>query len=273
MSTMFAHQMLLEKLFDKNQTLPRITEEFRNCATVNFVGYMEQEGIDVEFGLAVMTQMALHKRADLPTLLGTVRHFYPTAQEVADKLLLCASKDLIDWNPQLKTFIVIYTVSRDVQLEIDRFSYPLPMVIKPVEIKSNKESGYLARDCSVILKNNHHNNDVCLDHLNRINKIAFSFNMNTAALVKNSWRNLDKAKEGESKEDYEKRVRAFEKYDTHAKDIMGLLTSEGNEFYFTNRYDKRGRTYCQGHHATYQGTPWNKAVLEFTDKEVVTDEA
>ena len=102
--------------------------------------------------------------------------------------------------------------------------------------------------------------------------MPFSFNMETARMVKNTWRNLDKVKEGETKEDYDKRVRAFEKYDKHAKDIMGLLTSEGNTFYFTNRYDKRGRTYCQGHHATYQGTPWNKSVLEFANKEVITDE-
>lgn len=268
MNTMFAHQMLLEKLFDKNQTLSRITDEFRN-SPVNFPGYLEQENIDVEFGLAVLTQMALHKRADLPTLLGTVRNYYPTAQEVADKLLKCAVADLIDWNPELKVFIVKYTISEDVQLEIDRFSYPLPMVIKPVYLEKNKQSAYLGKDYSVILKNNHHEDDVCLDHLNRVNSIPFSFNMTTATMVKNSWRNLDKPKEGESKEDYEKRVRAFEKYDKHAKEIMELLTHEGNKFWFTDRYCKRGRTYCQGHHATYQGTAWNKAVLEFYDREVV----
>lgn len=272
MKTMMVHQMLLEKLFDKNQTLTRIGEEFRNCKEVDFVGYMNQEGIDPDFGIAVLTQMALHKRADLPTLLGTVRGYFNTAQQVADQLLLCAEKDLIDWDPQLKIFIVRFGISEEVQLELDRFSYPLPMVVKPVMLTSNKQSAYLGKDYSVILKNNHHDNDVCLDHLNRINRIPFSFNMNTAEMVKNSWRNLDKPKEGETKEDFEKRVRAFNKYDKHSREIMELLTKEGNMFYFTHRYDKRGRTYCQGHHATYQGTPWNKAVLEFFDKEVITDE-
>ena len=74
--------------------------------------------------------------------------------------------------------------------------------------------------------------------------------------------------EGETRADFEKRRRAFEKYDRTAKDVIGLLQQEGSEFYLTHKYDKRGRTYCQGYHVTYQGAPWNKAVIEFADQEV-----
>jgi len=37
----------------------------------------------------------------------------------------------------------------------------------------------------------------------------------------------------------------------------------------THRYDKRGRVYCMGYHVNYQGTPWNKAVIELADKEMI----
>jgi DNA-directed RNA polymerase len=51
--------------------------------------------------------------------------------------------------------------------------------------------------------------------------------------------------------------------------VIGILEGFSNEFYLTHRYDKRGRVYCQGYHVTYQGTPWNKAVLELADKEII----
>ncbi len=49
---------------------------------------------------------------------------------------------------------------------------------------------------------------------------------------------------------------------------MALVVQEGNEFYLTHRYDKRGRTYAQGHFINPQGTEYNKAVLEFSNEEV-----
>ena len=122
---------------------------------------------------------------------------------------------------------------------------------------------------SIILRNNHHNDDVCLDHINRVNKIRFVINTDTATMVKNKWRNLDKPKEGETKEDFEKRKKAFEKYDRTAKDVISLLVKEGNEFHLTHKYDKRGRIYCQGYHVSYQAAPWNKAVIEFADQEII----
>ncbi len=50
---------------------------------------------------------------------------------------------------------------------------------------------------------------------------------------------------------------------------MGFLMMHSNVFHMTHKYDKRGRTYSQGYHVNYQGNPWNKACIEFADKEVV----
>jgi DNA-directed RNA polymerase len=41
----------------------------------------------------------------------------------------------------------------------------------------------------------------------------------------------------------------------------------GNRFWLTHKYDKRGRTYCQGYHVSYQGNDYNKACIEFADGE------
>ncbi|MEK0397488.1 hypothetical protein WNX13_10960, partial [Lactobacillus delbrueckii] len=73
---------------------------------------------------------------------------------------------------------------------------------------------------SIILKKNHHEDDVCLDHINRMNKIPFQIDMRVVKFVKNEWRNLDKPKEGETREDFLKRKKAFEKYDRTAHEVI-----------------------------------------------------
>lgn len=262
-------QIELEQLFAKNQLLTRIKSEFMD-SDINFAGLFKDSDVPESFGFIVLTQMALHRRTDLPTLVGTVRYLYPSAQEVADKLLLMAIHNLIDWDPNLQKFIVIYTISADVQEEIDRYQFPLPMLIEPKELKTNKDSGYLTFQSSVILKDNHTDDDICLDHLNRMNKVKLCLDLDTAQMVKNKWRNLDRVKPGEKKLDYDKRVKAFAKYDKDSKRIMELIDTEGKGFFLTHKYDKRGRTYSCGHHINYQGTAWNKAVVQFQEKELVS---
>lgn len=265
----FAHQVELERLFNKNQLIPRIRREFQECDKVSFTKHMEDNKIPVPFGLDLLVQMSLHKRASLTTLIGCLRHHFQDNQLTADMLYKAADANLVDYSVPLRIFIVKFDISADVQAELDRFQFPLPMVVEPLPVLNNRSTGYLTSGGSIILRHNHHNDDVCLDHINRVNKIQFVINTNTATMVKNKWRNLDKPKEGESKEDFNKRKRAFEKYDRTAKDVISLLCKEGNEFYLTHRYDKRGRIYCQGYHVTYQGAPWNKAVIEFAQQEVI----
>jgi len=263
------HQVELEKLYNKNQLISRIKAEFTNCEEVNFTDIFTQNQIPIDFGYALLVQMALHKRAPLPTIVGVLRSLCETAQEVVQYIIKMCELDLCHWSPVYRQLIVAITISDDVQEELDRFQFPLPMVVEPIEVKSNRDTGYILNRGSIILKKNHHSDDVCLDHINRMNRIKLTINRDTAKMIKNAWRNLDKPKEGESKEDFQKRKRAFEKYDRTCHDIIDVLTEHGNEFFLTHKYDKRGRIYCQGYHVNYQGAPWNKAVIELAEPEVI----
>ena len=269
MITLNEHQRALELKYSNNQLMRRMREEFQNSKSPDFMGYFAHAGLDAKFGIDALVQIALHKRADLATMIGTLRHHYATAQQVADGLLQLAMHDLLDWAPDREVFIVIYEISEDVQHQIDSFQYPLPMVVQPQQLKNNKSTGYLTTGGSIILKNNHTDDDVCLDHLNRANRVELSINFDTVKMVRNQWKGLDKIKEGETHEDFEKRKRAFDKYQRTAHEVMATLTEHGNRFHLTHKYDKRGRTYAQGYHVNYQGTSWNKAVLEFADKEFI----
>lgn len=265
-------QVELEKLFNKNQLIPRIRKEFTEFADFDFAGYIIHVGVPLEFGIDLLTQMALHKRTTLATLVGILRHHYAAspnaAQNTADMLLKCATADLVDWDPKLEQFIVKFTLSDDVQEELDRYQYPLPMVIEPKRVTRNTETGYILGGGSLILRKNHHDQDICLDHINRVNRIKFAIDHDVVRMVKNKWRNLDKPKSGETKADFQRRQKAFEKYDRSTKAVINTLGANTEELYLTHKYDKRGRVYCQGYHLTYQGAPWNKAVICLADKEL-----
>lgn len=270
---LIGHQIELERLYNKNQLLKRIRREFTDQKDVDLYAYMSARGIDPEFGYDLLVQLVLHKRTTLPTMVGILRHHAPPGsnlQPIADMILRCCEHDLCDWSPVTSQLIVKIDITRDVQDELDRYQFPLPMVVEPRILRDNLSSAYVSMsDGSVILRNNHHDDDVCLDHLNRVNRIKFTLDNDTANMIRNRWRNLDKPKVGETRQDFERRKRAFEKYDRTAKQVMAQVTRLGNEFHLTHKYDKRGRVYCQGYHVNYQGAPWNKAVVQLADKEVV----
>lgn len=272
-----AHQIELETLYNKNQLLKRVRHEFTSNKEVDLYAYMQSRGVDPDFGYDLLVQLVLHKRTTLPTMVGILRHHAPSPlipdlQAVADMILRCCEIDLCDWSPVTSQLVIRFDITPDVQQELDKYQFPLPMVVKPRELRHNTDSAYIISGDgggSVILRNNHHEDDVCLDHLNRVNKIKFSLDNETAKMIANRWRNLDKPKPGETRQDFERRKRAFEKYDRTARQVMNQVTQLGNEFYLTHKYDKRGRVYCQGYHISYQSAPWNKSVIQLTDKEVV----
>lgn len=268
---MIEFQIEIEKLFHKNQLFPRIRQEIMNNCPIDLVGHMKAFQIKEDFGIDLLVQMTLHKRAALPVLVGLLRkHFDGDCQRTTDELYKAVEVDLVDWSPVSKQFITKFNISSDVQEEIDRYQYPLPMVVEPQELKSNRSSAYYMNVGSVILKDNHHDEDVCLEHLNRCNKIRFRLNQDVANTIRNKWKGLDRPKEDDEPGEYEKRVKAFQKYNRTAHDVINHLglANEG-EFYLTHKYDKRGRTYCQGYHVNYQGATWNKAVIQFAHKELV----
>ena len=268
-------QIELEQLYNKNQTLSRLRGEFRIPEVVD---RCKATGIPQDFAVDLLSQMVLHKRADAGTLVGLMhRHFgdgtgqEEDLQDCMDMILKAAQHDFIDWDDLAQQFIIRADVSADVYEDLERYQYPLPMVVPPRELKSNRDTGYLTCKNSVILRpGNHHNDDVCLDHINRVNKTRYRINPDTARMVQNQWKDLDRQKPGETEKDFNQRKKAFERYDRVSRDSMEHLFMQGNEFWMTHKYDKRGRTYAQGHHINPQGNAWNKAVIEMYNQEVVS---
>lgn len=267
------HQFMLEQLHDKNHLKKRIHEEFEQ-SELPFAQVMENHGIPRKFGFGLLVQMVLSKRCNIQTLVGSFRYMFEDldnpSQMAADMAMKCAEVDLVDYSTDSHLFTMRFDISDDVKAELDRFQFPLPMVVPPQPVRSNTQTGYMLSRGSVILRDNHTEDDVYLDHLNRMNAIPLVVNRDVLASIQNSWKNIDKAKPGESPQDFDKRRRAFDKFNRTAQDVIDALTALGETHYITHRYDKRGRTYCVGYHVNPQGNSWNKAITHLAEKEYVT---
>ena len=74
MFSQITKQQQLEKLYNKNQTIPRIREEIQEYEDGYILDLISQAGLDEKFGIDLLTQMVLHKRTTLETLVGVLRH-------------------------------------------------------------------------------------------------------------------------------------------------------------------------------------------------------
>jgi len=107
---------------------------------------------------------------------------------------------------------------------------------------------------------NQHNDEICLDHTNRMNSIQMSLNERIIAAheeIPNT--------EPDTKMTQDQWYKFME--DSHEK--YAEFIANGNKGYLEHKYDTRGRSYATGYHITTQGSKYKKAILELTNKELV----
>ena len=271
----FENQKMLEHFFNARQTPLLLRRELQASPAVMdaITNVIAATDLTEDFCLDLLAQMVLYKRTTLPTLVGLLhKHFVAgnPYQRCADALLEVTKLDLVDWDPERDQFILRFDVDADTHNLIRQYQYLPPMIVPPAPVTHNRGSGYLtiATD-SLVLQDNHHEGDLALDSLNRFNQIPLAVNIDLVKSIRNEWKHLDRPKKDESFEDYQKRVKAFERYEKDAFFTIALLEEMGNRFHLTHKVDKRGRTYAQGYHINPQGNCWNKACVELADKEIV----
>lgn len=168
---------------------------------------------------------------------------------------------------------------------IEQSIYMPPMVCEPLELRSNYDSGYLSHKESVVLGNgNHHNGNVCLDVLNKLNRVKLKLDTDfllsveedpaTEFTVENAHASaLKKGKiltDAEAKSIVQSQWANWARFKPQSAKVYMLLHECDNEFYLTHKVDKRGRIYSQGYHVSTQGTSYKKAMVEFAKQELIT---
>ena len=233
----------LEELYAKFNLIPCLREQ---VAPLHLDSFEED----------LVIQLLIHKRATIQTMVGLLNT--GDIQDTSDRIAMCVRKGLVAWDPDTERLITLVQVSDELQKQLDLYQYPLPMLVPPRSLEGNKDSGYYTHSSSVILRGNHHDNDVCLDHLNRMNSIALSINPNAFTYV-NKWKKMDK----------EQTRKAFVHFNVATQQVMHFMVEANNHFYLTHKYDKRGRTYACGYHISTQGNDYQKSCIEFAHKELV----
>lgn len=264
-------QLHLEELFDKHKLMPALRNHFSRDFYETAIEEMVAKYPDIpaRFITEVLVQMQLHKQTTPAVLIGVLKSQWRDveAQQLADWLTVLVEEGVLLYEGL--RLVVKFTIPEELQKAIDTLQFPMPMLVEPVKVESNSNTGYLTTKGSLLLGKSHHEGDINLEHINRQNSIKFTLNFNTVTNGINKWANLDKPKKSESQEKYEKRIAAFARFKERSGQLHELIEHTGNLFYLTNKYDMRGRCYSVGYLVNPQGHDFNKAILEFNNKEIV----
>lgn len=173
-------------------------------------------------------------------------------------------------------------LNNEQRLIAERGMYIPPSIDKPKKLKFNRDSGYATlKGQSLILGGayKHHEGDLCLDVLNRQNRIPLCLNeeflerlpeqrKKTMEDIRDSL--IEKGKQGKELHDALRQ----EEYNWYihcelSNMVYNLMLDAGNQFYVCNKVDMRGRVYSQGHHVNPMGASYKKAMVELSNKEKV----
>jgi len=125
------------------------------------------------------------------------------------------------------------------------------------------------KDTLVLGRGNFVGQRVNKNAINKLQAIPWELNENILHLLTDTLKPSSKPLSAiEEKE----RVKSYKLRDKETNNVIDYLLENGNKFYFGWKYDKRGRMYSQGYHCNIQGNEYRKAMLSFSDKELLTSE-
>ena len=143
-----------------------------------------------KFAYTLLGLMAMLKAPEAETIVAIMSNHVETVEELTELLEGAVGIGLVQY--EMGVFKIALQLPREIQAQVNLFMSPLPMLVEPKELIRNTDSGYLTiQNDSVIL--NEHNptkDDVNLDHLNKMNKVKLSLNMNVAYELQTSGRML-----------------------------------------------------------------------------------
>jgi len=190
------------------------------------------------------------------------REAIQTVAEVVSVLCLTDAYDITKEDKMASLMIVSRMhIPDETKVFIENIAYLLPMVCEPLELESNYDSGYLTHKDSLILgAGNHHNGNICLDVLNKMNRVRLKLDVDFLRTVE---------EEPTFEMDTAEKRDMWLKFKRDSTRMYALLATLCDEFYLTHKVDKRGRIYAQGYHINTQGTSFKKAMIELANEEIV----
>lgn len=267
MSNKVQIQQDIETVFSNHNLMAVLKAEFDSISDEHSV---EEEK---PFLNDLLIQIHLHRQTDPETLVGILSPKHGTPQEVADLIVSMAEQDYLNMSilDGVVRFSRVFTISEDVQHRLDMYQFPMPMIVPPLEVKRNHDTGYYTSSEPIVSNDRGHtgNKDVCLDHINRVNHIPMTLDMDLVRSTEGEFKKPRRNK-GEDFFEYNKRLRQAQIFYSTSREVMEGISAQSDVIFMTHKYDRRGRVYAKGYHINPQGTDFNKAVLVLAQKEIIT---
>lgn len=127
---------------------------------------------------------------------------------------------------------------------------------QPVESNHDPEQGRMILGGKV----KYHDGNICLDHINRLNKIPLQ--LNKEFLLKYPEEPKKKIKEGEHD-----KQEVWDTYKSVSRRKYAYALAMKQPVFINHKSCSRGRCYAVGYYINYQGTSYKKASLQFANKE------
>jgi hypothetical protein len=240
-----------------------LTKEYHPSKNKRLVEWNPDKGEIYEIVLAAFTLTLIHHSLTYQAICGMMACRFDLDDHVdriktaAEVIALISKTGLINVTRSGSgTYILIST---GYQLDdIPDFDSHEIITRKPHRFTANYDEEF----GSLILggKHNHHEDNICLDHLNRMNAIQLKLNRPF----------LRKYEEAPTFAlDTQKKADQWQNFVTGSYRTYIKLVRGGNRFHLVHRYDKRGRCYAEGYHVNTQGSSFKKAVVQLAQTEIV----
>lgn len=225
------------------------------------------------------------KPATIQEVIGRLFGKMSGLENTHRKLLACSwLVEAATDNPFIKTTVTkgeqtffesVIALPEPMKEVIRKQGYMLPSSIPLERITKNAMSGYRTISGSVILGGKHHDGYVVLNHINRVNSVAYQYEYRLPHLCEPKFNPNPKVKKNgmwESELDIQLRYKAFLELHNQLPEKLAMVRSISNRFWLEHGYDTRGRTYVKAHHFNYQGTSFVKAMIDLNKKEIIKNE-
>jgi hypothetical protein len=182
-----------------------------------------------------------------------------TAAEIVGVLVM---SDLFDLTMKANEYYVSgnLTLPPSLSRRIDSVKYLPPMMCKPNKVMTSRDTSHLTFVDHVILgRMNHHNKPVPVDVLNIANSVELELDEDILQFEESPNKELDTPD----------KVSQFQQMASESVDVYNEILENGNSFYFTWKYDFRGRMYSQGYHVNIQATDYKKALISLKNKRII----
>lgn len=256
-------QIQYEILFDKSQAYSLIKDRFKEILT-----NIEEPHLSTSYSIiSILVQRK--KRISVNAIFEMLAERDTpnlSAEHLMDTIVLLAQRNIL--GTQRDAYNRLYITSnyilpeKDYEL-LEQYQYKIPLLLPPTPLNThnnNRGDGYYKFNNTSLILNNHHTLDIDHKVLERANTFPYTLNISLIKNIPNKW----DSEKLETQENFNRFIRGSFK-------VCAILTSNTEDFYFTHKYDKRGRIYTCGYHLNPQGNDYQKAQLECANKEIIDE--